>query len=443
MMRTRHLHRKLGWVAAFVAMAWAFTGFLHPVMNWTAPRAALQMPPMSSLALPPEGLVPPGEALRAAGLEASPHVRLAEVGGELYWFAADPGAPARLVLNASTGAVHTGAEAAHAIALARHYAGLPDAEVLSARPVDSFSTNYPAINRLLPVWEVRLDMPDGLTLYVDTGMDRLGAVTNGQRRVLLTIFQNIHTLSFLSVAEPLRIAVLTLLILTVVATTLIGAVLLLKAKGRGLRRAHTLAAWVALPIILAYTFSGLFHLFLTNELHARALPAPDAFAVADLALPQLEDPILNSVIATAGRGGGPLWRIESVSGIGYTGAPEGFTDADRARSLARAAPDAPVSFVTRFGDGYSFADKRLPVMRVETPTGPVFADVREGLIAAIPSSTSLLQAEKWSFNNLHKWEFLKPIGTSNRDIATMLAVLAILLTAALGLAIQFRRRRLR
>ncbi|MFN7056679.1 hypothetical protein [Hyphomonas sp.] len=442
-MQTRHLHRKLGWVAAFVAMAWAFTGFLHPVMNWTAPRAAIQMPPLSPLALPPEGLVPPGDALRAAGLEASAHVRLAEVGGELYWFAADPGAPARIVLNARTGAPDTGAEAAHAIALARHYADLPDTEVLSVRPVDQFSTNYPSINRLLPVWEVRLDTPDGLTLYVDTGMDRLGAVTNSQRRALLAIFQNVHTLNFLSFAEPLRIAVLTLLILTVVATTLIGAALLLKAKGRGLRRAHTLAAWVALPIILAYTLSGLFHLFMTNDLHARALPAPEAFPLAALEAPHLEDPALNSLIATAGPGGAPLWRLESVSGIRYTGAPDGFTDADRARSLAGAAPDAPVSFVTRFEGGYSFADKRLPVMRVETPTGLVFTDVREGLIAAMPYTTALGQAEKWSFNNLHKWEFLKPIGTRNRDIGTMLATLAILLTAALGLSLQFRRRRRR
>ena len=38
--------------------------------------------------------------------------------------------------------------------------------------------------------------------------DRLAAVTDGQRRALLFVFQNVHTLKFLSFAEPLRVAVL-------------------------------------------------------------------------------------------------------------------------------------------------------------------------------------------------------------------------------------------
>ncbi|MFN7057012.1 hypothetical protein [Hyphomonas sp.] len=440
-MQARRLHRQIGWVAAFVAIAWAVTGFLHPVMNWTAPRAAIQMPPARPLALPPGGLAAPGEALAAAGLAASPHVRLVQVGGEPYWFAADPASARRAVVSAVTGVPSPEAEAAHAEALARHYAALPDTAIASVRPVDAFSTNYPSINRLLPVWAVQFDTPDGLTLYVDTGMDRLAAVTNGPRRVLLAVFQNVHTLSFLSFAEPLRVAVLAFLILTVVATTFIGAALLLKARGKGLRRAHTLAAWLALPIILAYTLSGLFHLVMTNDLNPRGLPVPDAFPLAALDLPALDTPVLNSLIATAGPDGAPLWRIETVSGIRYAGQPEPHDDAARARTLAGASAEAPVSLINRFGDGYSFADKRLPVMRVEAADGPVFVDVREGVIAAIPRLSAAGRAETWCFNNLHKWEFLKPVGTKNRDIATMLATVLILLTAALGLALQLRRRR--
>ncbi|OZB17464.1 MAG: hypothetical protein B7X53_06230 [Hyphomonas sp. 34-62-18] len=79
-------------------------------------------------------------------------------------------------------------------------------------------------------------------------------------------------------------------------------------------------------------------------------------------------------------------------------------------------------------------------MRVESADGPVFVEVREGLIAAAPRESALRKAEGWSFDVLHKWEFLRPIGTRNRDYLLMTAVGMIFLTAALGLAIQLRRR---
>lgn len=185
-MSARAIHRKLAWVAGLVAVLWAATGFLHPIMSWTAPRPAVQAPPVQALTL--EGLTPPAPVLAAAGVTETTLVRLVMVDGKPYWFAARDNS-ARVVLDARAGSPAPEIEQRHAIALARHYAGLPDAEVETGRLITAFSTDYPSVNRLLPVWEVRFKTPDGLTLYVDTGLDRLAAVTADQRRVLLSIFQ--------------------------------------------------------------------------------------------------------------------------------------------------------------------------------------------------------------------------------------------------------------
>lgn len=438
-MRARALHRRLGWIAGVVAILWAATGFLHPIMSWTAPRPAVQAPPVQSLAL--DGLLQPAAAL-AAGMTETTMVRLVMVDGAPFWFAAN-GNALRVVVDARTGARVDGVEQRHAEALALHYAGLPEAQIAQSRLVTAFSTDYPSVNRLLPVWEVRLATPDGLTLYLDTGLDRLAAVTNDQRRVLLSIFQNVHTLKFLEPVEPLRIAIIFVLISTVVATTAIGATMLWRIQGRGLRRAHTLAAWAALPVVAMFTLSGLLHLLTTSNLKAPAPPQATAFRVATLpGTPRAEAGILvTELAATQGADGTPLWRLQIEDTGFYFGADAPDTDEARAHAFAQAPPDGEVERVTRFGDGYGFINKRLPVWRVDTPSGPIFVDVREGLIAATPQETWLTRLESWTFDNLHKWEFLNPLGRRNRDYATMAATLIIIISAVLGSLLLLRRRR--
>jgi hypothetical protein len=435
-MSTRAIHRKLAWVAGLVAVLWAATGFLHPIMSWTAPRPAVQAPPVQALML--DGLTPPATALAAEGVTESTLVRLVMVEGKPYWFAARDNS-ARVVLDARSGAAAPETERRHAIALARHYAVLPDAEVEATRLITAFSTDYPSVNRLLPVWEVRFATPDGLTLYVDTGLDRLAAVTNDLRCVLLSIFQNVHTLKFLEAFEPLRLAVVFALIATVMATTAFGAMMLWRSRGRGLRKAHTLAAWTALPLVAMFTLSGTLHLFVTSSLWSEPAPRAAPFAVALLPpVPGAEPGIAVNALTAAG---GPLWRLQIEETGYYFGANAPDLDEERARGLVSAAPDAPVSLVTRFGEGYRVINNRLPVWRVETPNGAAFADVREALIAARDSDTWLTRLEGWTFDNLHKWEFLNPLGRRNRDYATMAATAIVIFMALLGFALLGRSRR--
>lgn len=434
----RVLHRRLGWIAGLVALAWASTGFLHPIMGWTAPRAAVQAPPPMELVI--ADLPDPRAALAANDVGSAVFVRLVEAGDRQVWLAGRPDGT-RIALDARTLAPAPEAVEARAIALARHYAALPDAPVARVRTITSFSTEYPPINRLLPVTEVRFDTPDGLTLYVDTAADRLASVVNDPRRVMLAVFQNVHTLKFLEPVEPLRMALILGLVGGVLATSLAGAGMLLSARGRGVRAWHRLLGWAALPLVLMFTLSGLLHLVVRHNLTPVAAPAATAFTIAALGPPPgAASPGLtvSSLVATADPHGDATWRAEA-GGRGYHS--DGVSDADRARIIAGAAPDAPVTFVTRFGGDYGFANKRLPVWRVETSEGPVFVDLAEGLAAARPRTSDLERFEDWTFDTLHKWRFLDPIGRMGRDVATMAGAGLIAVMATLGLAILLRRRR--
>ncbi len=432
-MRARGLHRAIARFAAVGAIVWGLSGLIHPVMMWTAPRPAVQAPPV--LAADSAGAVAPGAL---AGLDAARHVRLAPSEAGAYWSVATGPDTPRLALDALTGAPAPEAARAHAVALARHYADLPDTDVAEARELTGFSLDYPEVNRLLPVWEVVFDTPHGLTVYADTGSDRLAAVSDDRRRTLLRVFQTVHTLHFLKPVEPLRLALITALTLLVIAVALSGAWTLLKARGRGVRRWHRRAGLVLLPLVLAFPVSGLGRLWAGSCLIDAPPPLAQTFDAA--ALSGVPEGVFAYLAATAGPDG-PVWRAASGRQATYhaaDGAPLTMDEAERARQIA-GVEGGEVEPVFGFTAEYGFTAKRLPVLRVASDAGPVFADPVDGLIAhALPGDAG--RAEAWTFSNLHKWSFANPIGARKRDMLMMLAVGGIIALSLSGLWLSRRRR---
>lgn len=430
----RSWHRTGPKISAAVVILWGLTGFLHPIMSWTAPRAAIQMPP--ELVVETEGALAPSTVPALSG-EAR-HVRLAPSSTGAYWsLQIAPGEP-RVAIDAATGEDATNALYAHSVALARHYADLPEAEARSVRQITRFSMDYPAINRLLPVSEVVFDTPDRLAVYVDTGSDRLAAVSNTPRRVMLRIFQSVHTLAPLKPVEPLRLLVITGLTLAFLSTVIAGISMLWGAKGRSLRRWHRWAgAVLALPA-LAFPASGLFHAWVNSPLFKAADPAAEVFEIA--ALTALPGGSFTHLAASSGDEG-PLWRGASGREARYwsaSGEALPLSDMDRARQLAGA--EGEVALQARFDGDYGFANKRLPVWRVETGAAPVFVDPVDGLIAGRITGP-VAAIEQWTFNRLHKWNFADPLGRYVRDGAMMTTVLALIILALTGLMLARRRRR--
>ncbi|WP_429911097.1 hypothetical protein [Glycocaulis sp.] len=434
----RRLHRTGPQLAVLAVVMWGLSGFLHPIMSWTAPRAAIQMPP--ALEIETEGASAPSTL--PAMPETARHVRLAPSDNGTYWSVRTDAQTPRLALDGVTGGPAPEAAREHAITLARHYAALPDADIVRVEEITAFSVDYPAINRLLPVTAVMFDTSDRLTIYVDTGSDRLAAVTNAPRRVMLRIFQNAHTLSFLKPVEPLRLLVITVLTLIFISTVLAGISLTFTAKGKGLRRWHRYAGLaLALPA-LAFPVSGLFHAWVNSSLFAAERPEAAMFAPASLV--EVPQGRFTHLAATADTEGA-LWRAAEGREARYfagSGAALPLDDAARALSLAGAPSDSVATLQTRFDGDYGFASKRLPVWRVETQGGPVFADPVDGLLAQAGQAGPIAALEGRSFDQLHKWQFANPLGRDVRDMLMMAVITALIALALTGLSFTRRRKRL-
>ncbi|MDH4396318.1 MAG: hypothetical protein QE278_11600 [Limnobacter sp.] len=101
-----------------------------------------------------------------------------------------------------------------------------------------------------------------------------------------------------------------------------------------------------------------------------------------------------------------------------------------------------VKLISRFGADYDFRNKRLPVWQIDYSApfnGSIFIDTATGVLVDITPDDQ--KPERWSFNTLHKWNFLTPLGRNTQNIAMGLtALLAVIFLAGLGLRLKLKPR---
>ena len=98
--------------------------------------------------------------------------------------------------------------------------------------------------------------------------------------------------------------------------------------------------------------------------------------------------------------------------------------------------------ITRFGQGYDFRNKRLPVWRIDINDKAlthVFVDPITGIL--VDQSRQVDRWESRTFSLLHKWNYLQPlIGRQWRDVLIVVTLLACLLSSALGVLVYLQKR---
>lgn len=440
-------HRRLSLLAGLALLIWAASGLLHPLMSWTNPRAAAFGPPVGErMTLPARPLA---DLLDERGIGEVGPVRLLDHRGRLLWQVASPDRRQLNYFDAASGEPVPEADRERAVWLARHYSGLDEAPLRSVERITRFSREYPAANRLLPVWRVSFERDDGLEAWVDTAEDRLASLSDRRKRALQGLFQTVHTLDFLDGAEGLRLGLITAAVGSVLAMGLLGLALLGRLRRRspvqGARRWHRGLAWVVWVPVLMFSISGLFHLL---RMSPALQPETPTAKVAGLASHSLRSPPasmdqVRSLSLLPLPDGGAVWRgrrgpTELEVADAVSGRPLAGGDAALALRLASVSPPASLRLQTAFSGEYGFAYKRLPVWRLETEAGLVFVDTVTGQVAAHVGR--LDRAEQWSFSTLHKWQFLDPLGRAWRDAIMVSGVLLALLAAGAGLLLRQRRR---
>lgn len=477
---------RLAWVAGVAALLWGLTGLSHPLMVWSSPRPAVFGPPAEPLAL--EGGMAAGAVMGLHDIAQASLVRA--VGGEdgktLLWLIREsPTAPARY-FDSRSGREIPEEDRRRAEALARHFAGDLKSPVKDAVFLDAFTPDYPEVNRLLPVWRIAFDRPDGLVAYVDTGHRRLSALSNDIRRAMLWTFTNIHTLAFLpGPAEGVRVLLILMMVGSLWAAAMLAFGLLVAKRGsrRGAGRWHRLLGYGAVIPALMFSSSGLLHLLHDVAGEPGDIPlSRQRIRAADVAtVPPAPSERLVALVAV-GQAGGAMWHMRTETAaapgpadIGHSHDPHarhapqmqgmasgasadlwidaasGRVREDGVESLVRTiASDSgrpaddirAIERIDAFTAEYGFINKRLPVWRVtfaDPGAARLFVDPVEGLIAGRADDFDLIEGRV--FNLLHKWRWLDGIGTRNRDMIIMSFVALILAVTLFGWRLRLRRRR--
>lgn len=436
-------HRLLAWCAGIMLLLWACSGILHPVLSWMGPRAAAFKPPVTQFSF---------EELKLFNkLPLDDYfidsARLGRTHDVLWWQLSTK--DGLIYIDIKTNMPDARLEREHAIDLARHYAGDIESDVYSIHRITEFSDDYPAINRYLPVWEVRFNRADGLRVYVDTMTDRLGAVTNNNRLTVTAAFSYIHRLSFLDFSHTLRLAVLGVLAFAVFLSGVYGAILMLRVPKRWTLRTlsgvHRVVGAIVLVPVFMFSCSALFHLSVQFNPATAVKPVLEYHALSSIKLPYFIGDFQQVKLMHL-PDGNAYWRMVLDKDVIIFDASRGvklsMSDAEFARLYlsGNSVPDGIPEKIEKFNNQYGFAYKRLPVWRFVLGDGQhVFIDTLDG--------SSLLVApykfyETWSFTKLHKWQFLDPYtGKTGRDIVIVIFALLIVAVAVIGLIMKARSSR--
>jgi len=452
-------HRRLALWILLPLLLWGLSGLLHPMMRLTRPEAAtpVYMAPAWPQALKDVVLQP---LLEANAVDQLQNLRPVKLRDEwLLQVIPGSGTPG-LMLHPHSGEVIEGANRRYAIQLARHFSGLTQTPVAAISRLDSFTTEYPASNRLLPVWRVEFANAQATTAFIDIRADRLGAISDDLRRILIDLFQILHVWSFIPVDHWLRTAGFIGLMLVSSFIGLSGVYLYAVLPFRQRKQPQRLTwqhRWsgliVCLPLLM-FTLSGLVRTVEKQFTDPRGIPLAQTVSSSQLNLS------LGVLMAKApGISGLQLHNVDGqpqfqllrprqpalwMDGTGLALLPNGERQfAEQLVQQLGLSAEQPLAVrpVHNYRDDpdYGFIDKRLPVLALEYPDQTLYIDSRDALLAKQVTASDQLFG--WVFRYLHKWRFADGLGLNGRDSLIALAILLISASCITGGLMWLRRKR--
>ena len=269
------------WVAFIGLLLFLVSALMHPLMVWTGPQSVQFRPPSLSFEQQQaqqqlaHGLTQLSR-LDKSGLQVA---KLAPTGqGAMLQVSRSDSEPREYFALSESQASYS--DELQALWLAQYYSG-ESREVASLLRVEAFSTEYPSVNRLLPVYKVVYEGRDNLSVFVHTETNALAGINNDWKRGLQSLFQWLHTWSWLDALPELRVLVISALMISLLFMSVAGILLLLFFKRRVYPQSsialHRTSAWVVCLPLLALSFSGLYHVLqgaLVEDIEpTRLLPA--------------------------------------------------------------------------------------------------------------------------------------------------------------------------
>jgi hypothetical protein len=261
--RAVRCHQILAAFGGAALLVWGASGILHPIMTMFGPQPALLFPPQRALDL--SAMPPLDETLAQAGIVQAEAVKIIVGENENLLQVTERADAPRRYFRLKDGSEIVDHDRTHALWLANYSMGLRNATVRSVETLTEFDDEYPAVNRLLPVYRIVFDRDDDLTVYIHTETNAVAAVTNAFKSGTQQWFQRLHTWSWMPrEAEAARVVLIGALVGALFALAATGTAMLVsirrKIRAPGVRGWHRIAGYaLALPLLM-FSTSGLFHL---------------------------------------------------------------------------------------------------------------------------------------------------------------------------------------
>jgi ABC-type glycerol-3-phosphate transport system permease component len=468
-------HRYLGIVTCAVVLLWSVSGFLHPLMSWLQPRPKLMRIASPALKVDDFGATPQ-EAFARHDLTRYQDFQVIRLEGRPYYqVRTEPDRPLRY-FSTRDGAELLEGDRQYAVWLARQYLQDFQSPVTEVQLVTDFDREYKVINKLLPVYRVQFDRPDQMRAYVETTSGLLGTLVDRTKGRLMALFVALHNWDWVVGAGGgnwLRISLLVTFT-SLVALMAISGILVYgffwktfrplttktdQPRNR-LKRYHRRLGLTVSVTMIFWASSAAYHAVEKPGIlaEAKAVYAPQEFQLTDTPFPLsqiLLDPALGPIVnlSMVRLGGKPAYQVflanrqvqyhDATTGERIEGAHDRYLR-ELASTFSGLDPSRITSIrpVTKFDDEYGFLNKRLPVVRVE------YQDDNQTRYFLEPVGGQLWltlgnwkRLESYTFNYLHKWNFLNWAGRMTRDVTMMLFVTlqAVLSGSGLILFLMWKR----
>jgi len=463
-------HRILGLISLVPVIFWTISGLSHPFMaNWFRPFIPQEVfKPLSQQQMVPRLTLQ--QVMDKNHLSQLRNFGLINFNNNTYYQALLPDSTYNYYSAANANLLPNG-DQQYAEYLARYFTQDSVSAVKSITLQKSFDSNYQPINRLLPVWKISFDRPDGMDIYVETSQSRLGTFNNNTRKAFLWIFKQFHNWQFLAdvFGETFRIVVL-LIVMSVMLLSLLSGITVYglfwkrfkqirqkqKADGkeekRFIHRFHRQLGLIVSFVMLTFVVSGGFHLYVKLR-NTGPVPKPfeQLIQSSELEKSNLQLPMADSLIRRVSlikfdrhtyyqvldiqkhisyfdaQSGKELSTGDDVFALCLAGYYRGYTTSSNNQHQAKT--EAIKQFTTEYG----FINKRLPVVKVSYPDNEDwYIETTSGKLAT--KVAGIDRTEGFSFIFLHKYFGMTWAGKDVRDIVSMLAAAGVLVVSLFGFA---------
>lgn len=461
------IHKAISVIVFIPVVMWVLSGVMHPLMShWFSPKIAKRFlipEPIDSTQVK----LTLKECLDKNDISCFDNSRFISFQGKGYYqvFVTEDSVK---YINTHTGKIDPQTDIHYAKHLARIFLGDSTSIIKETTKVVSYTTQYKSINRLLPVWRVVFDRPDGMELYVETNSSRLGTFNDSKRRGFIWVFNIFHNWGFIPGPDAIKLTVILLFSGIIFFTGFTGLLYYLfnwksfrtiKVKNpvAQKRKQHRVYGIVFSLFVFMFSFSGFYHalsklggddrrnfydrnMIETSNIQEDVSTYFNKGNLINYSLAQLEGEWYYRLMLKGKR----FPSIKYVSVKNGTSIENGDIKyaTHLATTFAKRKQDEvkETILITRFKGEYGFVNKRLPVLKVqfkgkgdeayyiETLTGKLAAQVKNGD-----------RAEGYSFALLHKFHFLDGLGKNMRDIIIVFCVFSILFVSILGMRIRKRK----